>query len=299
MASVTSSQQALNWVVVGEGAIGLLTACRLQLAGLPVSLWLRQPRPLAIHYQSPTQERTCLFPVAASPLSTVLVAVKAYAVAECLEQLRPYLAPDAQLVISHNGMPNLPALRNGFSAAQGIWFLSTSHGALRTTEGVKHTGFGQSVLSPLNSAAHNAAPLLSANLNTALGPITQVDDIQPALWRKLAVNAAINPLTTLLNCRNGELANPALQPQIRAIVREVCSVAIAEQVPLDANEMQELVQQVITATAENYSSMQQDKQRGRPLELAAITGFIIATAANHNLAVPENTALWLALNQGR
>ncbi len=295
---MATTQQSLTWTIVGQGAIGLLAACRLQIAGYKVKLWLRQPKPLKVHFQSETQEQLCHFQPASAPLSHLLIPVKAYAVHACLSELEAQLTAQSQLVISHNGMPNLASLSAYAQQAQGIWFLSTSHGALRTTDGVTHTGEGQSVLSPLNAAALAAKPSVLAALEAALGPITYTEDIRPYLWQKLAINAAINPLSALLNCRNGALAAPELSAQLQQIVAEVCQLAALEQIALPFALTWQKVQQVIAATANNYSSMQQDVAKGRPTELAAITGFIVETAAKHQLAVPANQALWQALTQG-
>jgi len=289
------AQQNLTWTSVGQGAIGLLAACRLQVAAYPVELWLRQPQKLAVHFKAPDRQHHCEFSPATLPIAQVFIAVKAYALNACLAQLAPHLTTNAQLIISHNGMPDLASLQQFARYQQGIWFLSTSHAALRSAQTLQHTGQGQSILSPLNPAAAQAEQVIATAMQQALGPLTITTDIKPALWRKLAVNAAINPLTALLDCRNGQLANPAFQQQIRNIVLEVCQLATLEQISLEPEATLHHVNQVIRATAENYSSMQQDRHFGRPLELDAITGFIVNTAAKHQLAVPENQALWRAL----
>lgn len=289
------AQQKLSWTIVGQGAIGLLAACRLQIADYPVALWLRQPEKVSVRFKASNLVQPCDFSPVSPPVIQVFIAVKAYAVHACLAQLAPHLTADAQLIISHNGMPDLASLQQFARYQQGIWFLSTSHAALRTAQTIQHTGQGQSILSPLNQAAAQAEPVVATAMQQALGPLTLTADIKPALWRKLAVNAAINPLTALLDCRNGQLATSALQQQIRNIVFEVCQLAALEQITLEPTATLQYVNQVIKATAENYSSMQQDRHFGRPLELDAISGFIIRTAAKHQLPVPENQALWQAL----
>lgn len=292
-----SAQQKLSWVIVGQGAIGLLAACRLQQAAYPVALWLRQPNALTVTLETATTKTTCQFAPAQKPLRQLFIAVKAYAVAECLTQLSTELSPDAQLVISHNGMPDLAYLQSVAASAQGIWFLSTSHAALRTADSVLHTGQGQSILSPLNNAARQAESAIVAAMTEALGPVQLTADIRPALWRKLAVNAVINPLTALHNCRNGELVSAAFTAQIARLIAEVCQLAALEHIELELQQTKAHVYQVMQATAQNYSSMQQDRYYQRPLEIDAITGFIIRTASKHQLAVPENQALWEALQQ--
>ncbi|EHR39924.1 ketopantoate reductase family protein [Alishewanella jeotgali] len=282
--------------IVGQGAIGLLAASNLQLAGWQVSLWLRQSVPLAIDYQAIDGALHSLrFQASRLPAQLLLVPVKAYALFSCLDELLPALNPGTQLVISHNGMPDLAALTQLVGPKQALWFLSTSQAALRTPAGVSHTGVGSSILAPLNPEAQAYTKEVTSWLNIALGPLTLTSDIRPALWRKLAVNAAINPLTALLQCKNGVLADAEFQPQLQAIVAEVCVVAAAEGIALSLDATLALVYQVIAATAANQSSMLQDVKAGRRTELSAITGFIVQTAARHGLAVPANQKLWQAL----
>jgi 2-dehydropantoate 2-reductase len=283
--------------IVGQGAIGLLAASRLQQAGWAVELWLRQAAPLTVEFQ-PLQGQTqnLNFNACLQPAKLLLIPVKAYAALPCLQQLQPLLRPDTQIVISHNGMPDLTTLQRHVTANQGLWFLSTSQAALRTATGVRHTGAGSSVLAPLNNAARNSGTEVESWLDTALGPLTITDDIQPALWRKLAINAAINPLTAIYGINNGALAAVEFQPQLEAIISEVCVLAAAEGIQLRLSETLQQVQQVIAATAANYSSMLQDVRAGRRTELSAITGYIVNTAARHHVAVPANQALWQALS---
>ncbi len=218
----------------------------------------------------------------------VLVPVKAYDVYQAVSQLLPQLSNDAQLVLSHNGIIPLEPIIKQLSPAQGLWLLSTSQAAYKPTPSqVVHSGAGSSFLAKLTSVANQDDAIVAA-MTAALGPLTIVADIYPFLWQKLAINAAINPLTALENCQNGQLAAARYQTQIKALVSEVCQVANASGYPLDIDTTMAKVQHVIKATAGNYSSMQQDVQAGRQTEIAAICGYVCQLAARLNVAVPAN-----------
>lgn len=287
MAQNPPPQPALNWTVVGKGAIGLLAASRFKLAGWPVQLWLRQPAPVDICFNQQTLHFAC----ATTPLSAVLIPVKSYAVPAAVQALLPALAPDAQLVLSHNGMAATEQILPLLGPAQGLWFLTTTHGALKQHAALWHTGQGQSVLGALNCVAKRQYLAVQQAMNVALGPVTLTDNIQPFLWQKLAINAVINPLTALHNCNNGALAEAAFQPQIKQILAEVCQVAAAAGYPLHYAKTVAQVQQVIQNTAANFSSMQQDIAHNRQTEIDAINGYIVTQAARYNIAVPLNTQL--------
>lgn len=291
MARFASPQPALSWVVVGQGAIGLLAASRMALSGQAVSLWLRQPATVNIDYIQPPLSHQIQFLPAIAPLTAVLLPVKSYAVATAMQQLLPHLSHDAQLVLSHNGMGTIEQVLMLLGPQQGLWFLTTTHGALRHNNGVTHSGQGQSVLAPLNAGALPYQAQVQDAMHTALGPLSNVDDIRPFLWQKLAINAVINPLTALNNCRNGELVQPQYQTQIDGIVKEVCLVSRACGYELFYQATLEKIHQVIVSTAQNFSSMHQDVVHQRRTEIDAINGYIVQQAHCHNIAVPHNTAL--------
>lgn len=287
MALGSSAQPALSWCVVGQGAIGLLAASQLKLAKQPIRLWLRQPAAIDITFN----QHTLHFHSAIAPLNAVLVPVKSYSVVDALHSLLPALSADAQLVLSHNGMGTIEHVLPLLLPTQGLWFLTTTHGALKQGNNVLHTGQGDSVLAPLNAAAKTHLPQVQQAMNIALGPLVVVDNIQPFLWQKLAINAVINPLTALHNCRNGALADSRYQQHIDAILLEVCQVATACGYPLDFAQTQANVQRVIHNTALNFSSMQQDISHQRRSEIEAISGYIVQQAAQHNISVPHNRQL--------
>ena len=293
MAQNTPAQPALNWTVVGQGAIGLLAACRLQLAKVPVSLWLRQGPSIDTLYQN----NILRFTQATGQLNAVLLPVKSYAVVDAVHSLLRHLSPDAQLVLSHNGMGTIEQVLPLLQPTQGLWFLTTTHGALKLGEAVVHTGNGESVMAPLNAAASARSVHVFQAMDHALGPLTLTSDITPFLWQKLAINAAINPLTAVHNCRNGGLAQARFQLIITAVLEEVCQVATAAGVPLTLPLLVQKVQQVISNTAQNYSSMQQDVAHQRRTEIEAINGFVVQQAQRYGIAVPHNNSLLLQVRQ--
>ncbi|MDX1676506.1 2-dehydropantoate 2-reductase [Arsukibacterium sp.] len=291
MASNPSTSSALSWTIVGRGAIGLLAAARLYHAGYSPRLWLKRPAPVELTYTGidhqqqqmrlPSEQADRLIP-------RVLIPVKAYDVANAINQLAPALRPDAQLVISHNGIIPFKPLLEERHPDQGLWFLSTSQAAYKpAADQVIHTGLGQSYLAKLTAASTEDDAIITA-MTAALGPLTVVSDIQPLLWQKLAVNAAINPLSALENCRNGQLASPRYQQQIKALVTEVCQVATALGYPMQPAQSVAEVYRVIAATANNFSSMQQDVAAKRPTEIHAICGYVCQQAEQLGIAVPAN-----------
>ncbi|TXK81649.1 ketopantoate reductase family protein [Rheinheimera tangshanensis] len=287
------------WTVVGQGAIGLLATARLHQAGYPVQLHRRTSAPFDFMFQSADDAFSLsLHTPLKIPYSFVLLPVKAYAVVDAVQQLLPLLAENAQLVLSHNGMGTIEQVLPLLKPKQGLWFLSTSHGAFKANQTtVIHSGKGQSVLGALNQAAFAQQQSVEKAMQAALGPLVVEDDIKPSLWLKLAVNAVINPLTALHQCKNGELSRSHYTSAITLLIEEFVRVANAAGQDFSVEAIQNRVKQVIEQTAENYSSMQQDFVKGRRTELEYITGFLLRQAEQHQLQLPAHQAIYQLLLQ--
>ncbi|ABZ77747.1 2-dehydropantoate 2-reductase [Shewanella halifaxensis HAW-EB4] len=219
----------------------------------------------------------------------LLVCVKAYQVRAALSAVLPYLPADAHVLLLHNGLgPHLdvqPEL-----AGRSLSLGTTSQGAFRIDRyQVKQTGAGLTQLGPFIGAelSEELKTLLLSNIDQS----TWHADILPLLWQKLAINAAINPLTAIHNCPNGELANLEYRDTIHKAVRELVEVATADGLKLELALLIERVYQVIGLTAQNFSSMHQDVYHQRQTEIDAINGFVLERAKAHKIVTPYNQDL--------
>jgi 2-dehydropantoate 2-reductase len=119
------------------------------------------------------------------------------------------------------------------------------------------------------------------------------EDTSSLLWSKLVINAAINPLTALLNVTNGELLNrPAARDLLASTAREVAAVAAALNIRLSYPDPVVACETVAQRTALNRSSMLQDLQRGAPTEIDSICGAIVHAGEEAGIPTPINWTLW-------
>lgn len=169
---------------------------------------------------------------------------------------------------------------------------TATHGAVRAEPGVvRCTGLGSVTVGALEPDASEAAALVADVFREATVPVTVAADMERRLWEKLAVNAAINPLTALADVDNGAVCEPPLADTARAVAREVAATADAVGVPLSQAAAIDAVESVAAATASNTSSMRQDVHAGRRTEIDAITGSVIERADDHGVSVPTNRTL--------
>ena len=282
-----------TWHILGAGSLGTLWATRLARAGLPVRMILRDKARLA-SYQAGKGltlvehgiEKT--YPVIGEtpdnpePIHRLLVACKAYDAQSAVAHLQHRLSPHAELVLLQNGLGSQDAVAAQVPLARCI-YASSTEGAFR--EGDWRVVFAGHGYTWLGDASHPTPPLWLDDLQAAGIPHDWASDILTRLWRKLALNCAINPLTVLYECRNGGLQAHACE--VATLCAELAELLECCGQPAAAQDLHSEVQRVIQATAANYSSMHQDVANHRRTEISYLLGYACQAAARHQLVLPH------------
>ncbi|GGF72450.1 ketopantoate reductase family protein [Alteromonas lipolytica] len=287
--------------ILGSGAIGGLCAAGAQLSGTDYRLIPRAGSPALTHVELINGELLSLTPKQTEPdlcksnhSDLLLIPLKVTQLKEALKSWRQQLSAHTPVVLLHNGMGGME-LAEKYLPDNPVYLATTSHGALKIApDTVRHTGKGETMLglSPKHQANTPLNTSVAEILNRCIGPVTWREDIETALWQKLAVNCAINPLTALNNIPNGKLSDKSYLPTLEKVCKEVCKVAAACKVELDKHATLTLVLNVIARTAENFSSMHQDVINKRPTEIDGINGYIVRQAKKKGIDVPTNTLLF-------
>jgi 2-dehydropantoate 2-reductase len=121
--------------------------------------------------------------------------------------------------------------------------------------------------------------------------ILSSDDLDALAWRKLLLNAVANPLTALTMQRLAVFRRDDVKALSLAMLEEGVAVARAEGVRLAPDEAPRILAALLAYSADASTSMYFDRLSGRPLEIEALTGAIVACGDRHGLATPLNTAV--------
>lgn len=283
----------MTWHILGAGSLGSLWAARLARAGLPVRLILRNRQRLEAYRQAggltlieagQAQQYAipAELPQAHTPIHRLLLACKAYDAQQAVASIARRLAPGAELLLLQNGLGSQEAVARTLPA-QRCLFVSSTEGAFRPADfQVVFAGQGQNWLGDPHDPQPPAwlSELQHAGIAHQWSP-----DILARLWRKLALNCAINPLTVLYDCRNGELA--AHSVEVASLCSELVALLQGCGQAAAAEHLHEDVLRVIDATAANYSSMHQDVAQGRRTELSYLLGYACAAARCQQLHLPQ------------
>jgi 2-dehydropantoate 2-reductase len=226
---------------------------------------------------------------AGSSADLALVTVKAY---DTEAAARTLASGDVDVVCSlQNGMGNEDVLAAHLDAP--ILAGTATYGARLTEPGhVEWLGRGRVTVGPwrpgddVGTAERVVAAVRAAGLDAEVTP-----DARGRLWEKLAINAAINPVTALARVENGALASGGLADLARAAGVETARVARADGASVSDGTVTTAVEDVVDDTARNRSSMLQDVAAGRQTEIDAINGYVVDRAAATGASVPVNRTL--------
>ncbi|KAF2390556.1 putative 2-dehydropantoate 2-reductase [Pseudomonas frederiksbergensis] len=284
---------SMTWHVLGAGSLGTLWATRLARAGVPVRLIVRDEQRLQAyraaggltlveHGEAKLYEIPGETSDSDESINRLLVACKAYDAVQAVARLAPRLAPGAELILLQNGLGSQDAVAAQVPQARCI-SASSTEGAFR--DGDWRVVFAGHGYTWLGDAGHPVAPIWLEDLTAAGIPHEWTTDILTRLWRKLALNCAINPLTVLHDCRNGGLQQHHCE--VATLCAELTELLERCGQPAAAEHLQQEVERVIQATAANYSSMYQDVANQRRTEISYLLGHVCRVAARHQLNLPH------------
>jgi len=289
--------------IYGAGAIGGLLGAKLALAGQDVTLIARgahlaaiQAKGLRLHSEGQelvARPRAVEDPRAAGPQDYVVVAVKTTGVAAIADRMAPLLGPDTAVVTAMNGIPWWY-----FWGHEGPWRdrqLSTIDpggrlwraipperclgcvvypaGEIVEPGVVRHVYGNRFMLGEPQGNKSRRVEDLSAAITAAGFKAPVRPKIRDDVWLKLWGNLSFNPVSALTGATLAAMANePAVRAVVRAMMVEAESVARALGVDLSVDVDTRIGW--ARDVGEHKTSMLQDLEQGRPMEIDALTGVV-------------------------
>ncbi|MBB6020560.1 2-dehydropantoate 2-reductase [Paenibacillus sp. JGP012] len=317
----------MNIDVVGAGSLGLLFGGKLQKSGIGVRFWTRtleQAEQLQHNGIVITQRSGDIYikpeAVQAKPVSELaeiwreapsdwmLLTVKQTHVHDFIEQLKSLKElkdrQHVRIACFQNGMGHLDRLHAALPDSL-ICSAITTEGAKREVSQVHRAGEGETHLGLSVTSMKIGGDMereqsiftLAEVIRQAGFDCTVSNEIDKLIFRKLLINAVINPLTAIWRIPNGELLQRTERlNMMRQLYDEAMAVYKAMGVQMD-EDLWEQVIGVCRSTASNTSSMLADVLHKRTTEVESINGSIVNMAKQFNLNVAAHETL-LHLIQG-
>ena len=287
--------------VIGAGALGTLLATRLARGGHAVRVAVRtESRRDGLRREAPGLAAVECDPSVLRGATLLFLCVKAYDTQEAAASLASVLkgaAPNPGLCSLQNGWDHMGTLE---SALPGIPLVAgaTALGAYFDTGGTLHASVeGPTSLAPWGRTERRWAEYGATVLEGAGIHADAHGEAEAILWRKLCLNAAVNPLTALLDCPNGALLErPALLRVARVAAGEAARAGTRlGRLPIGLDPAP-LLDGLLHDTRANRSSMAEDLARGRRTEADAILGAAARAGAEAGEPTPVIDALLSLMN---
>jgi 2-dehydropantoate 2-reductase len=315
----------MKFAIYGAGATGSYLGAKLSLGGSDVALVARGTQLNAIkedgiRVQSPTGALSVKPYVTDDPrnigiVDFIFLTVKAHSLTDIATNLSPLLGTDTAIVSAQNGIPwwyfqmhggrldgsYLQSVDPNQSIANSIRnesivgcivYPSTeilSPGVVRHIEGDRFP-IGELDGSSSDRCKKLSRALIKAGLRAPIRP-----DIRTELWAKLMGNIAFNPLSALTKTTLYEITEDRYLSEVaKAIMHEAETVAEAISVKLRVTVDQRF--SGAKRVGEHKTSMLQDLENGRRLELDSIVGAVLEIGGWFGIPMPYTQTIYACLN---
>jgi len=235
-----------------------------------------------------------------SPVSLLVIAVKAYDLDAALERVAPEALDGTLIVPLQNGLEHVEAIRAWVDSACNsllqapplvaaasigkVSAVSPEPGVVvQTTDEVAMIRVAARDLAP-EALAERLAPLAVPGIEAVVG-----ESESEVLWEK-AARLAVLAAATVASARSVGLLrdDPAWGPRLEEALREACAVAAADGVELDAGAQWAMIEAM---PGDLTTSAARDAAGGRPTELDAIAGSVVRAGGRVGVPTPALAGL--------
>lgn len=301
----------MRFVIAGAGAVGAYMGAAMARAGLDITLFARGPQLRAIAERgvrvvSPEGDFEAYPQVTGDlesigPADVVFLAVKAHSLPQLAPRLGGLLGPETCVVSLQNGVPwwftplervdpggvIAAAIESRRVVGSLVYFAAeiAEPGVVRHVEGQR-----LSIGEPDGTRSARCRAIAEAFIASGLRcPVTT--HIREEIWVKILGNVAFNPISALTGATLARMtADPDVVALVRAVMTETECVAARLGMKLPVS-----IEQRIAGAAkvgEHKTSMLQDLEAGRPLELEAVVGAVLELGERLGVAMPATQALY-------
>ncbi|MEG0259853.1 MAG: 2-dehydropantoate 2-reductase [Lysinibacillus sp.] len=281
----------MHVVIIGAGAVGMLVASFLAEVNMKVTLVVRRQEQVecltseGLHRKNIDGSTTKVFVQATTDLQSItnaelyIIAVK-YGQLQLLYKHLDGLAKEIPLLFVQNGLAHYDEVL--LLSHQTLAFSSVSFGAeVESDACVLHRGHGKFKIAYARGEESQLKKLQKAA--NADFEIQWCENAERMLLEKAMLNTLINPLTAILQVKNGELIKRRnAYNLLQQIYSELMAAFPAYRELLPFNHVVALCEK----TAANTSSMLVDRQRGRKSEIDTIVGAILERAERNAHTLP-------------
>jgi len=236
-------------------------------------------------------------PARIGPVDLVIFAVKLYDSERAAGAIRPLVGPGTGVVTLQNGVDSTDVLARVHGAEHVIGGVANIAAVITEPGVIRHTGtMARVVFGELDGRRSDRVAALAEALRAAGVDHRLSDDIQRDIWDKMVLLSGSSGLTALMRLPIGPIRE---EPETRAMYREglaeALAVARAKGISLPDDLTEQKLAQTDALPYQMKSSMLEDLERGRRLELPWLSGAIVRMGQELGIATPIHGFVTTAL----
>ena len=294
-------------VAFGSGGVGGYFGARLAAAGHDVAFiargrHLEAMRSQGLRVVSPKGDlhlprvEASDDPASLGPADVVMFTVKLYDAEAAAAQLPPLIGPNTAVITFQNGVEAIDIVGRHAGAAHVVGGVAYVAAVISEPGVIRHTALDRLIFGEIDGSVSPRLQAFAAAGEAAGYAAVASADIQKDLWAKFARLATFSGTTSLTRLPIGPIrADAALFALVQAAIREVIAVGRARGVQLDESVVNDAVQMMRTMPDASKSSMLEDLERGRWLELPWLSGAVVRLGREARVPTPIHEFMATAL----
>jgi len=223
----------------------------------------------------------------------IIICVKSYDTLAVANTIKPLCGKHTWVLSVQNGFGNLEILAEVLGEERVL-------GAVTYTTSVSiEPGFiclestGQTIIGKKGKKLPSVLRKIRTQFNAAGMSTSIAKDFDSVLWSKLLINCVINPLTAILQLKNGDLLQyKESQTLMHMAASEAERIAKKKRIKLLYDDVHTKIETVCKATFDHSSLMLCDVVRFRRTEIEALNGALYKMGQNSKIPTPVNFMLY-------
>ncbi len=293
----------MTTLIMGAGAVGGYFGAKLAKAGTKVYLVARGAHLDAIQrfgmrvtgtmgdYVAHLQANSDPAAFGITP-DLILMGVKSMDTAGAIEQLRPVMGPNTQVLAIQNGIGNYPLMAEAFGAHRVIRGYCRVGSEIVEPGHIHQTAFGEIVFGEEDGSISDRITAIDELLTRADIKSKPSTSIVEDVWKKFAWNVMFNMTTGLTGVTVDRLfAHPESEAILFKLFGEVAQAASFHGVTLTEANYKAIIDPMRGMTGYKTSTMQ-DRLKGKPLEHDIFLGYLSEQGRAHGFATPVAEVLF-------
>jgi 2-dehydropantoate 2-reductase len=223
----------------------------------------------------------------------VLFTVKLWDTLEAAEAIKPLLRAETAVVSFQNGVAKDDILRHALGAEHIIGGVTYIAAAIAAPGVIRHSGTLQKLVFGEYDGSLSPRVRQFQDACADSGIDAEISDrIEQTIWEKFVFLVGLSGTTSLARTSIGPIrSHPRSRAFLRDVMAEVVQVAVAQGVPLPDDYADERLAFTDTVPAGMTSSMQNDLEQGKRLEVAWLSGDVVERGARLGAPTPCNRAI--------